>query len=627
MTKKTFLIAAVLTAVVGLTFGFTTTASAFSASSYPAGYTSACTCHGPAATNPVATLNSNNGTTAMYTVSSGGTEWAVFNGVTRLAWHLGDGGQFSVPVGGTYTLYAVLGDPLVHSSQQGLGKTTVIPVAPHFTITATAGSNGSISPAGSLSATKGADVTYTFTPDTGYHVAAVTVDSAPVGGVASYTFTNVQIAHTIAVTFAPGAVSTYKITATAGDHGGINPAGDKQLAAGGSIVYTMQPAQGYRVATITVDGVSLPPTSTAGSAICSQGWYTFLNVVEPHTISVTFKLNLAGWFTVTPYAGEHGQIWMAQQTVLASDTAPAIVSCSIIPDAGYHVATLIVDGAPVTPATWYNFSNVRAGHSIAATFALDLLHFNITATAGAHGAISHAGSMVCTQGTDVTYTFTPDSGYHVATVTVGGSSVAVASSYTFTNLQAAQTIAVTFEADPPLHFTIAASAGANGGVSPVGSLSATQGTDVTYTFTPSSGYHVAAVTVDGSSVAVASSYTFTNVQAVHTIAVTFSRSAKISTALSFKSSPYTSYRGHKFVFTGKISPSSMRTGTRITIWIRKSGQAWRKLGTVYTNMYDNYSYTLYNGSRAHGKYYVRSKYAGNSVYASCYSPYKTVYIK
>jgi len=100
-----------------------------------------------------------------------------------------------------------------------------------------------------------------------------------------------------------------------------------------------------------------------------------------------------------------------------------------------------------------------------------------------------------------------------------------------------------------------------------------------------------------------------------------------TTALSFKATPTTSYSGHKFVFTGKISPSSMASGTRITIWMRKSGQPWRKLGTVYSNGSDNYSYTLYNGSRAHGTYYVRAKYAGNSVYASSYSPYKKVYIK
>ena len=155
--------------------------------------------------------------------------------------------------------------------------------------------------------------------------------------------------------------AAYTITATAGANGSINPIGDTQVAAGGSVVYTMEPAEGYQVATITVDATTVPKAC----------WYTFLNVDANRAISVTFKPNPAGWFTVTPHAGEHGQIWMAQQTVQASDTAPAIVACSITADAGYHVETLVVDGMPVAPATYYIFYNVRAGHRIAATFALD----------------------------------------------------------------------------------------------------------------------------------------------------------------------------------------------------------------------------------------------------------------
>jgi len=81
------------------------------------------------------------------------------------------------------------------------------------------------------------------------------------------------------------------------------------------------------------------------------------------------------------------------------------------------------------------------------------------------------------------------------------------------------------------------------------------------------------------------------------------------------------------VFSGKISPTSMASGTRITIWMRKSGHAWAKWGTAYTNSYDNWAFTVYNGTRAHGTYYIRVKYAGNSIYLSSYSPYKTVYIR
>ena len=447
MTRKRFLISVALMAVVALTFSFATTASAMSGISY----SGACDgCHSGTAPSPVATLVSNNGTTATYTVSAGGTEWALFNGSTRVAGAPGSTGQFAVPVPGTYTLYAVLGTA-GGGTAQGLGHTTVVVTAPlnYFTITATAGSHGAISPSGSLQATQAANVTYTFTPDSGYHVADVVVDGSSVGGVLSYTFTNVQATHTIGVTFALGEKATYTITATAGDHGAINPSGGIEVEGGGSIIFTMQPAEGYQVATVTVDGAPLPATSTAGSFTKTTGWYTFMNVVMAHTISVTFVPNPVGWFTCTPHAGEHGYIWMAQQTVQATSTIPgAIIACSIIPDAGYHVETLVVDGAQVTPSTWYIFYNVRAGHTIAATFALDPTLFNISASAGAHGSISHSGSMAWTQGDDAVYAFTPDSGYRVASVTVDGDAVAVAPSYTFTDVQATHTISVAFEPIP-----------------------------------------------------------------------------------------------------------------------------------------------------------------------------------
>lgn len=81
---------------------------------------------------------------------------------------------------------------------------------------------------------------------------------------------------------------------------------------------------------------------------------------------------------------------------------------------------------------------------------------------------------------------------------------------------------VTVEEDTNAFHTITASAGSNGSISPSGEVSVAVGTNRTFTFTPSAGYAVASVTVDSTPVAVANSYTFTNVTADHTIAVTFS---------------------------------------------------------------------------------------------------------
>src|SRR6185369_4898492 len=85
-----------------------------------------------------------------------------------------------------------------------------------YTITASAGTNGSISPSGAVSVNYGADQAFTITPDAHYHVADVLVDGSSVGAVGSYTFTAVAANHTIAASFA---IDTYTITASAGSNG------------------------------------------------------------------------------------------------------------------------------------------------------------------------------------------------------------------------------------------------------------------------------------------------------------------------------------------------------------------------------------------------------------------------
>ena len=71
-----------------------------------------------------------------------------------------------------------------------------------YTITVSAGENGSISPSGSVTISHGADQTFFINPDSNYYVADVLVDDASVGQVDSYEFTGVMQNHSISASFA-----------------------------------------------------------------------------------------------------------------------------------------------------------------------------------------------------------------------------------------------------------------------------------------------------------------------------------------------------------------------------------------------------------------------------------------
>jgi hypothetical protein len=79
--------------------------------------------------------------------------------------------------------------------------TTPNPNPTTYTITSSAGSNGTISPNGAITITQGSNQTYTITPNTGYQIASVTVDGVSQGVINTYTFSNITASHTISATF------------------------------------------------------------------------------------------------------------------------------------------------------------------------------------------------------------------------------------------------------------------------------------------------------------------------------------------------------------------------------------------------------------------------------------------
>jgi uncharacterized protein (TIGR02145 family) len=142
----------------------------------------------------------------------------------------------------------------------------------------------------------------------------------------------------------------------------------------------------------------------------------------------------------------------------------------------------------------------------------------ITASAGANGAIDPSGSVSVPLGTNKTFTITPSANYKVLDVLVDGVSAGPVTSYTFSNVTINHTISATFTL---ITYTINATAGANGTISPNGAVIVNRGAGQVFAITPSANYKVLDVLVDDVSAGAITSYTFSNVTANHTIYASF----------------------------------------------------------------------------------------------------------
>jgi len=536
-----------------------------------------------------------------------------------------------------------------------------------YTITASAGANGSISPSGAVTVNSGASQAFTITASAGYHVLDVLVDGGSVGAVSSYTFTNVSANHTIAATFEanpavvaaqstssvicpanpcrtlPETISRIATTPMLGFSVTIQLSANLSLCGPGITEGTYLSSAGpttFQVidnggGSYTVDGAVLGlgcgPTATSGTLFniavtsgaaggsgsitttavslrdCSNnsiaavpgtpgtvpidnqaptatltapnggefwavgssqtitwsatdnvgvanvdleystdGGATYPNVIAtgvantgsfawtvPGPPTSTARVRVTAHDTGCSSASDasDANFTIGQPTITASAGAGGSISPSgtvavtyggsqtftITPDPCYSIADVLVDGVSVGAVSSYTFTNVVTNHTIAASFALT--NYTITASASSGGSISPSGAVAVGCGADQSFAIAANSCNHIADVLVDGVSVGAVSSYTFTNVQANHTIAASFAGDT---YTILASAGAGGSIAPSGAVTVNCGADQAFAITADACYSIADVLVDGASVGAVASYTFTNVQANHTIAASFS---------------------------------------------------------------------------------------------------------
>ena len=413
----------------------------------------------------------------------------------------------------------------------------------YVAVTASAGEGGAIDPAGQTLVKKGTSKTFTVTPAQGYEIANVTVDGTDLGPISYYTFQRVGVDHTISATFQKAQQSgdTVTLTTTANEGGTVAPAGQTTYVSGQAVDVTFTPDQGYQLASVKVNGRTASVTGNVLTLTMDQS-YAVSAVFEkiPDVPTVMFENDFEsvtgdsfpfhGW--TLKGVNPNGYTWK-QDTYynwksLGNDTKHAYISDD------WH-------GGPqdewlISPSV--NLSGTRDG----------VLYFDYAY--GIYGIKNKTFTATVEASTDGGQTWTPiwnfqdsytgqeTSGYALA----GSAEVKVPAQYAVDGVQFAFRYVNTTHDTAPLavdnvklmavedgpvaqKYTITATAGEGGSITPAGEVSVKEGASQTFAIAAQEGYAIADVLVDGQSVGAVDSYTFENVTANHTIAALFTKTA------------------------------------------------------------------------------------------------------
>ena len=373
-----------------------------------------------------------------------------------------------------------------------------------FTITASAGANGSINPSGAVSVDQGNNQSFTITPDGGYQIADVLVDGGSIGVQSNYQFPNVQANHTIAASFSPSAPSTLtldgSVSSNTVDANNSSISITHTTGTGANRLLLVGVSWNCGTTDQTISSVTFTPNGGSATGltevITQLGYdasnprysaiYRLLNPTSGQlgTVTVTFSgsvtngivagaANFSGVDQTTPLGTPNGAGTDAQDAApsvtLSGLTGNELVFDNVFMGASDNTQTLTLGSGQAQLWTGW-ISNTRSsasteqatGSSVTMSWtaastgrwaiaavpinpAPSGTQYTITATAGANGSINPSGAVNVNQGSSQNFTITPNSGYQIADVLVDGGSIGVQSNYQFPNVQTNHTIEASFE--------------------------------------------------------------------------------------------------------------------------------------------------------------------------------------
>lgn len=436
------------------------------------------------------------------------------------------------PQYGTYDSQGhIINDPYptpFHSCGFDLDAVGVIHYQTIHTITASAAENGTISPSGEVTVYGGSSKAFAITPNEGYRIESVIVDAGTenerdvteelVDGV--FTFINIDADHTINATFRQ--IVSVEIST---NEGGFVSPDIQHVDFGSDFTFYVEPDNCHAIASVTVNDEEVELENNS---------YTITNVTEVQTINVTFSLII---YEITVTEVENGTISPSGENGVVAANCGEDYSFTIIPDSGFMIHAVLVDGDSIGTMSSYTFQSISRNHTIGAIFdSIPEGQVIVVVNANEGGNVSPLGTQAVDFGTDFSFTATPDDCYEVVSATVNGNVVELTNgSYTIENVTEEITIDVTFGL---INYNITVNAGEHGTISPEGEngiVTVVCGNDITFTITADEQYKIESVFVDDEDVTDSIEdgvYTFENVRDNHSISVTFTENDAVEEIMS-----------------------------------------------------------------------------------------------
>ena len=415
----------------------------------------------------------------------------------------------------------------------------------YIAVTATSGEGGAIDPAGTTLVKKGTSKTFNVVPATGYEVANVVVDGIDLGPIAYYTFERVGTDHTISATFqkaqAGGEIAIFSVlTTVAGEGGAVQPAGQTKVATGETVNVTFVPDEGYQLASVKVNGRKVEVTDNTYALTMDQNYAVTADFEAiPDVPQVMFENDFES------VSGDkfpfHGWTVKGQDTNSTWKQYTYYNWKSEGNDSKHAYITNDWDGAQdeylISPVV--DLSATRDG---VLTFDFAYGEYGIknkTFTATVEVSTDGGKTWNAIWNFQDSYTGQQASNYIIS----GSAEVPVPAEYNVAGVQFAfryvhpnedtigqlaidnvKLMAVE-TGEAAQKYTITATAGEGGSITPNGDVSVKEGASQTFAITADNGYEIADVLVDGNSVGAVETYTFDEVKANHTITVSFNKTA------------------------------------------------------------------------------------------------------